>query len=116
MLYEPTARAVHRRRVTPGRRRALPPEVNRRSLANRYLLRATHQSGSNLLTTLPWTLGRDLAALAWTLAVERGSLGAYRWRWRERRALVERRRRVRGRRTAPPGAVERWFGRESEPL
>jgi GT2 family glycosyltransferase len=116
VLYEPAARAVHRRRVTPGRRRALPPEVNRRSLANRYLLRATHQSGPNLLATLPWTLARDLAALAWTLTAERGSLGAYRWLWRERRGLVERRRRVRARRTAPPGAVERWFGRASEPL
>ena len=116
VLYEPAARATHRRRVTPGRRRELPAEINRRSLANRYLLRAGHQSAANLLATLPWTLARDLAALAWAIAFERTSLPAYGWLWSERRAILARRRRLRARRTAPPGAVERWFRRAGEPL
>jgi GT2 family glycosyltransferase len=114
VVYEPAARCEHRRRVTPAGRRALPPEVNRRSLQNRYLWRCGHQSAGNFLATLPWTLGRDLAALAWVLACERSSLAAYAWLWRHRGEMRERRRRLRARRTAPAGAVERWFGRPGE--
>ena len=116
IVYEPWARAVHRRRVTPERRRDLPPEINRRSLRNRYLLRAGHQRWPNLLRTLPWTLARDLAALGWVLAVERGSLAAYSGLWRERRAIAGRRRLLRVRASAPAAAVERWFGRDGEPF
>lgn len=113
VLYQPTAVAIHRRRVLPERRRALPDAINRASLRNRYLLRLDHQTGSNLLRTLPWTLGRDLAALAWVLAVERSSLEAYRWLWRRRGELWAHRRRARARAAHP---VERWFGRSGEPL
>jgi len=109
VLYEPTARALHRRRVLPERRRALPDLVNLNSLRNRYLLRIYHQTAANFWRTLPWTAARDLGALAWVVALERGSLAAYRWLWRERRALWERRRLIQGRRTAPPGELERWF-------
>ncbi len=116
VLYEPQARCVHARAVTPRGRRSVAPEINRRSLANRYLWRLTHQSTANLFATLPWTLARDLAALAWVLAVERSSLPAYGALWRERRAIGEHRRRVRALRTAAPGAVERWFGLEGEPI
>jgi GT2 family glycosyltransferase len=116
VAYAPDARCVHRRRVTPAGRRAVPAEINRRSLQNRYLLRAGHQTPANFLATLPWTLARDLAALAWVLAFERSSLPAYGWLLRHRREILARRRRLRARRTAAAGAVERWFGREGEPL
>ncbi len=116
VIYEPTARALHRRRVLPARRGALPAWINRQSLLNRYRLRIAHQSAANLLATLPWTLARDLAALVWVIARERSSFGAYRQLWSERRALAQRRRELRARRTAPPGAVERWLRIEAEPL
>lgn len=116
ILYAPAARCLHRRRVTPVGRRQVPAEINRRSLQNRYLLRAGHQSAGNLLATLPFTLARDLAAFAWVVAAERTSLPAYGWLWRHRREIFDRRRHLRARRTAAPGAVERWFGRDGEPL
>jgi GT2 family glycosyltransferase len=116
VVYAPEARCVHRRRVTPEGRRGVAAAINRRSLQNRYLLRAGHQTAANLLATLPWTLARDLGALAWVLAFERSSLPAYGWLVRHRREIRERRRRLRARRTAAPGAVERWFGRPGEPL
>jgi GT2 family glycosyltransferase len=113
VVYEPAARALHRRLVVPERRRALPAAVNRRSLQNRYLLRAAHQRAGNLVRTLPWTLARDLGALAWVLAAERSSIAAYLWLWRNRKAIRERGRRIRARATT---SVERWFGLEGEPL
>ncbi len=116
VLYEPVARAIHRRRVLPERRRALPPAVNRHALKNRYLLRLYHQTAGNFWRTLPWALGRDLAALAWVLAAERSSLPAYGWLWRHRREVFARRRAIQARRTVPAPDLDRWFGRSGVPL
>jgi len=111
VLYEPAAVCEHRRFNLPSRRAAMPPEVNRHSLKNRYLLRLYHQSLGNLFWTLPFALARDLQALLWVLMVERSSLPAYGWLWRRRRELLARRRAVRSRRTAGWWEVERWFVR-----
>jgi GT2 family glycosyltransferase len=116
IVYQPAARAIHRRRVTPSGRRRLPPEINRRSLQNRYLLRVGHQTWANLWRTLPWTVVRDVGALIWVLGAERSSLAAYSWLWRHRGEIVARRRELRSRVSAPAAAVERWFGRQGEPL
>jgi len=116
ILYEPAAVATHRRRVLPERRSALPPAVNLHSLKNRYLLRIDHQTAANFLWTLPATLTRDLAALAWVLLRERTSLPAYAWLWQRRRELARHRRLVQQRRTVPARAIGRWFLRSAEPL
>ncbi|MEO7794197.1 MAG: glycosyltransferase [Thermoanaerobaculia bacterium] len=116
ILYEPAAVATHRRRVLPERRAALPAAVNLHSLKNRYLLRIDHQTPGNFLWTLPATLARDLAALAWVLVRERSSLPAYAWLWQRRRELAAHRRLVQSRRTVPPRAIGRWFVRSAEPL
>jgi GT2 family glycosyltransferase len=116
ILYEPAARAVHRRTSLPRRRRAMPPEVNRHSLKNRYLLRAYHQTPPNLLLTLPWAATRDLGALAYVMLFERSSLAAYRWLWENRHHIVARRRAIQGRRTVPRWQVDRWFWRQGAPL
>lgn len=109
VVYEPTAGAEHRRRVTPARRSRLPAEINYHSLKNRYLLRAYHQSVGNLLWTLLPTLVRDLGALLYVLTFERSSLEAYRWLWRHRRQIARKRRVVAARRTVRRSAIERWF-------
>ncbi len=116
ILYEPAAVATHRRRVLPERRAALPAAVNLHSLKNRYLLRIDHQTAGNFLWTLPATLMRDLAALAWVILRERSSLPAYSWLWQRRRELAAHRRLVQRRRTAPARAIGRWFLRAAEPL
>lgn len=113
VLYEPAAAARHRRAVVPGRRRQLAAAANAASLRNRYLLRLDHQSVGNLLWTLPATLWRDCAALAWVLACERSSLPVYGWLWRHRRELLAHRRRVRARVLRP---LDRWFFVREEPL
>ena len=116
VLYEPAARAEHRRAVTPERRRSLPPAANFHSLKNRYLLRLYHQTPRNLLRTLVPTLARDLAALAYVLAFERRSLAAYGWLWRHRREALGRRHAIQARRTVPAAELDRWFGAEGMPL
>jgi GT2 family glycosyltransferase len=113
VLYEPAATALHRRAVVPGRRRSLSPAGNAASLRNRYLLRIDHQSALNLVWTLPATLWRDAAALAWVLLAERTSLPVYGWLWRHRKELVAHRRRVRARVQRP---LDRWFLRREEAL
>lgn len=116
VLYEPLAVAEHRRFNTPNRRRAMPAHVNYHSLKNRYLLRAYHQSLANLLLTLVPTLLRDLGALAYAIALERSSLGAYLWLWRNRRRILAKRRQLRARRSAPQRRVDRWFWTRGLPL
>ncbi len=116
VIYEPSAVAEHRRRVLPERRRDLPAAVNYHSLKNRYLLRAYHQTPRNFWRTLVPALARDVGALAYVLLFERSSLPAYAWLWRHRHRILERRRRVFGRRTVPATAVEAWFSRRCLPL
>lgn len=116
VLYEPAAHCRHRRVNVPGRRGTMPPAVNYHSLKNRYLLRAYHQTWSNLLWTLPFTLWRDALALAHVVLRERSSLPAYAYLWRHRREILERRRRIRARRTVPGRAIDRWFLRRGLPL
>ena len=113
VLYEPAARAVHRRLVTPGRRRLLSTATNFHSLKNRYLIRVYHQTLLNFAVTLPFTLFRDALAIGWVLVGERSSLPAYSWLWRNRRALFERRRALQQRKTR---SIERWFVRQSLPV
>ncbi len=116
VLYEPTARAVHRRTNLPRRRREMLRAVNFHSLKNRYLLRAYHQTLLNLVLTLPWAAARDLGALAYVMLFERSSLAAYRWLWENRRHITARRRAVQSRRTASTWQVDRWFWRRGAPL
>ncbi len=116
VLYEPAARAVHRRANLPRRRRDMPQAVNYHSLKNRYLLRIYHQTAGNLLLTALPTLTRDLAALVYVLLFERPSLGAYGWLWRHRRRLAEKRRRIQARRLRPPREIDRWFWHKALPL
>ncbi|HVR99541.1 MAG TPA: glycosyltransferase, partial [Thermoanaerobaculia bacterium] len=116
VVYEPAAVARHRRWNVPRSRREMPPLVNFHSLKNRYLLRAYHQSGLNLLLTLIPALFRDLGALAYALVFERASLAAYAWVWRHRREVWARRRAIQRRKTCRPWALERWFFRSGEPL
>lgn len=113
VLYEPAAVCEHRRFNLPERRSAMPAEVNRHSLKNRYLLRLYHQTGGNFLRTLVPTLARDLGALAWVLLRERSSLSAYSWLWRNRRDLLRRRRIIQERKKVN---VDRWFRVDGIPI
>ena len=116
VLYEPSARCEHRRFNLPERRSEMPAVVNFHSLKNRYLLRIYHQTVGNFLWTLPMTLWRDALALGYVLLRERSSLAAYRWLWQRRRAILDRRRTIQARRTAPARRLDRWFVSPGQPI
>ena len=113
VVYEPTARATHRRSNLPSRRKQMSAEVNRNSLRNRYLLRLYHQTVLNFAWTLPFTMFRDLLALGYVLTHERSSLAAYTWLWKHRDSIRQRRRSIQDRKKRP---IEKWFLNSGLPL
>lgn len=108
-LYAPYARGYHVRKVLPGNRRALPPEINMHSVKNRFLMRVKNMGGSLYLRNLIPITVRDLAVMGYCVLVEHTSLPAFvllgkAWRraWRKRE-WIQQRRRVSDREMA------RWF-------
>lgn len=94
-LYVPGAVAYHRRRNLPSRRGRMPPDVNRHSVKNRFLLRVNNQSAAAFLLTFVPTVSRDLVVVGACLTVERSSLPAFTWLWRNRKRLWAKRREIR---------------------
>jgi GT2 family glycosyltransferase len=93
-LYVPEAVAFHRRRNLPERRRRMSPLVNLHSVKNRFLLRINNQSAPDFAATLLPTLARDLVVIGACLTVERSSLPAFSWLWRNRKRLWAKRREI----------------------
>ena len=93
-LYVPGAVAFHRRRNLPSRRREMTELANYHSVKNRFLLRVNNQSAGEFLATLVPTLARDLLVVAACLTVERSSLPAFAWLWKNRRRLWAKRREI----------------------
>ena len=94
-LYVPSAAASHRRRNLPERRRSMTELANLHSVKNRFLLRINNQSPKEALWTAVPTFARDLLVLGASLTVERSSLPAFGWLWRNRRRLWAKRREIR---------------------
>ncbi len=108
-VCEPAAIAYHVRRVTPERRRDLPADVNMHSVKNRFLLRLKNQGLYLALRNAPFELLRDLVVLAAALTVERSSLPAFAWLWRNRKRVLAKRRAIQQRRRVPDRALAEWF-------
>ena len=64
------------------------------SVKNRFLLRINNQSAGEALRTLVPTAARDAVVLGACLTVERSSLPAFSWLWRNRKRLLEKRREI----------------------
>jgi GT2 family glycosyltransferase len=96
-LYVPRAVAYHRRRNLPERRRRMSSLANLQSVKNRFLLRINNQTPAHFAATLLPTLARDFVVLGACLTVERSSLPAFSWLWRNRARLWGKRREIRER-------------------
>ncbi|HVG22673.1 MAG TPA: glycosyltransferase family 2 protein [Thermoanaerobaculia bacterium] len=108
-VCEPAAVAYHVRRVTPDARRELPPDVNMHSVKNRFLLRIKNEGAYLALRNFPFELIRDLTVLAAALTVERTSLPAFAWLWRNRARVLAKRREVQRRRKVSDRDLAKWF-------
>ncbi|HEV8119096.1 MAG TPA: glycosyltransferase family 2 protein [Thermoanaerobaculia bacterium] len=94
-LYVPSAVAYHRRRNLPERRRRMSSLVNFHSVKNRFLLRINNQSAAAFWRTFVPTLARDAVVFGACLTIERSSLPAFSWLWKNRARLWAKRREIR---------------------
>src|SRR6185436_11965554 len=107
--FVPDAIAHHVRRVTPDRRKELPAEINMHSVKNRFLLRLKNEGPYLALRNAPFELTRDLLVLGAALTIERTSLPAFGWLWRNRKRILAKRRAIQSRRKVSDRELARWF-------
>lgn len=108
-MLVPRAVAYHVRTVTPAKRRTLPPFINMHSVKNRFLLRLKNEGLYLALRNAPFELPRDLIALGAVLTIERTSLPALSWLWKNRRRIMAKRREIQRRRRVSDRALAGWF-------
>jgi GT2 family glycosyltransferase len=108
-LYVPHAIAFHVRQVTPERRRELPPGLNMHSVKNRFLLRLKNEGAYLAIHNAPFELARDVVAIAAVLTIERTSLPAFSWLWRNRKRILAKRRAIQSRRKISDRDLAEWF-------
>ena len=108
-VCEPRAVAHHVRRVTPEVRRELPDAINMHSVKNRFLLRLKNEGFYLALRNAPFELARDLVVIGAALTIERSSLPALAWVWRNRKRVLAKRREVQSRRKVSDRELARWF-------
>jgi len=108
-LYVPDAVGYHVRTVTPKGRRMLSPITNMHSVKNRFLLRLKNEGPYLALRNAPFELTRDLIAIGAVLTIERTSLPALSWLWRNRRRVLAKRRAIQRRRRVSDRRLAEWF-------
>jgi GT2 family glycosyltransferase len=101
-LYTPLACGYHVRSVLPGKRRALPPQINMHSVKNRFLMRIKNMTPEVYRRNWLAITARDILVIAACVLREHSSLKAFpfvirNWkRMKAKRAEIMRRRRVQG--------------------
>ena len=108
-LYVPEAVAHHVRTVTPAKRRSLTAVTNMHGVKNRFLLRLKNEGLYLATRNAPFELTRDFIAIAATLTIERSSLPALTWLWKNRRRIMEKRRAIQSRRRVSDRQLAGWF-------
>ena len=108
-LHVPEAVGYHVRAVTPERRRSLPAAINMHSLKNRFLLRLKNEGVYLAIRNAPFEIARDIVAIGAALTIERSSLPALGWLWRNRERILAKRRAVQARRRVSDRSLAEWF-------
>jgi GT2 family glycosyltransferase len=108
-VYVPEAVAHHVRTVTPEKRRALSSIINMHGVKNRFLLRLKNEGLYLAIRNAPFELTRDLVVILATLTLERSSLPALTWLWKNRRRIMEKRRAIQSRRRVSDRDLAGWF-------
>jgi len=108
-LYAPYARGYHVRKVLPGNRRALPPEINMHSVKNRFLMRI-----KNISPDLYWRnwlsiTARDIVVVSCCLVSEHTSLKAFWFLAKNWRRVLAKRREIQRRQRVDNAYMASWF-------
>ena len=112
-IYVPGAVALHRRRVTPERRRELPKRINYDSVKNRFLLRLNNMTSSLYRRNFWRITKRDAAVAGYVLLREWSSIPAFLYLLRHLPRLLRKRKSIQSRIRAAAADLEKWF---SNPL
>jgi GT2 family glycosyltransferase len=108
-IYVPDAVGHHVRNVTPENRGALSAVINMHGVKNRFLLRLKNEGIYLALRNAPFELVRDLVVIIAALTIERTSLPAFSWLWKNRSRIMEKRRAIQSRRRISDRQLAGWF-------
>ena len=108
-IYTPIAFGYHVRKLRPGMRRFLPPDINMHSVKNRFLMRAKNITTGIYLRNFVPILVRDLGILAYCLIAERSSLKAFYLFSRDWSRVMAKRRVIQERKRVDEAYMRKWF-------
>lgn len=108
-IYSPNARGYHVRNVLPGKRRALPPEINMHSVKNRFLMRMKNITGDLYRRNFLSITARDLVVIGCCLVREQSSLKAFSYVAKNWRRVLAKRRDIMSRRRVTDEYLASWF-------
>src|SRR5436853_3783497 len=108
-LYAPYARGYHVRKVLPGNRRALPPEINMHSVKNRFLMRIKNISPDLYRRNWFSITTRDLTVVGCCLLWEHSSLKAFFFLARNWKRVMEKRKTIQERKLVSSEEIAAWF-------
>ena len=108
-IYTPNSRGYHVRNVLPGKRRALPPEINMHSVKNRFLMRMKNITGDLYRRNFLSITARDLVVIGCCLVREQSSLKAFAYVATNWRRVMAKRRDIMSRRRVTDEYLASWF-------
>jgi len=108
-IYTPYARGYHVRKVLPGNRRALPPEINMHSVKNRFLMRIKNISGDLYRRNWFSITARDLTVVLCCLTYEHTSLKAFWFLAKNWKRVMRKRREIQQRQRVDNEYIASWF-------
>lgn len=108
-LYVPFARGYHVRKVLPGNRHALPPEINMHSVKNRFLMRIKNISADLYRRNFVSITARDALVVSCCLVWEHTSLRALWFLARNWKRVWAKRRLIQTRRRVDDAYMASWF-------
>ncbi|MCZ2074570.1 MAG: glycosyltransferase family 2 protein [Bryobacteraceae bacterium] len=108
-LYTPHARGYHVRTVLPGKRRALPREINMHSVKNRFMMRVKNVTRDVYRRNWFSITVRDLAVIGCCLIREHYSLKAFWHVWKSWQRLLYKRQEIMKRRRVTDEYLAAWF-------
>lgn len=108
-VYDPTACGYHVRKLRPGMRRQLAPEINMHSVKNRFLMRIKNITPKLYLRHFAAITFRDVGVLSYCLVAEHSSLEAFYLLARDFKKTITKRKLIQARRRVDDAYLAQWF-------